>query len=479
MSHATELAKNTLILAFGRIFSQFVSFLLLPLYTFVLTPKQYGIIDLIITYVTLLAPLFMLQLDRAAFRYLIDARGDDAQITRVVSSTLAIVVPILAVASAVFLVLNSWLRVPYAELIVTAIVATIFSTIFLQLARGLGRNLIFSIASVLSAFTLLAFTIALVAVWRWGVEGVLWSTIAANLATVVFLFLGLRLDHYLSYSAFRRDMQRRLLAFSWPLVPSAISWWFIRTSDRTIIAIFLGVAANGLYAAASKYTVMFLALYSIFDLSWTESASTHIDSQNRDAFFSSVYDASFRFFGAVGLGLLAITPFLFRFIIGAKFAEAYVYIPVLVVGVLLQIIVSLYSVIYIAKKATQQVLITSVVTAAVSLTLNLSLIHVLNIWAAALSSAVAFLIMAVWRHHDIKKYVNVQLPTSLFATLIGLYLLAGSLYYINNAYLNWLNLIMVSVMSIALTRAIWLPLLSSLRTKGLGMTLKQFRGRPA
>ena len=80
-------------------------------------------------------------------------------------------------------------------------------------------------------------------------------------------------------------MQKELIAFSWPLVPSAASWWFIRTFDRTLITVIAGVAANGAYAVANKYSMIFTALYAIFDMSWTESASEHINSKDRDKFF--------------------------------------------------------------------------------------------------------------------------------------------------------------------------------------------------
>ena len=40
-----ELIKNTLIILFGKMCTQFASFLLLPLYTTKLTTEQYGIVD--------------------------------------------------------------------------------------------------------------------------------------------------------------------------------------------------------------------------------------------------------------------------------------------------------------------------------------------------------------------------------------------------------------------------------------------------
>ena len=468
MSEKKDLFKNTLIIGFGRLAAQFVSFLLLPLYTYYLTQEEYGAVDLIISYITLLAPLLILQLDRAAFRYLIDARSDQAKVKRVVSSTLVIALISVVIVLALYFMVNMVIDMPYARLIAFAVITLIFSTLFLQFARGFGKNDLFATASALSGATLLGMTLWLVISMDLGVSGVLWATIAANAVTIVYLFITLKLYEYISITFSESYLQKELLSFSWPLVPSAVSWWFIRTFDRTIIAIFLGVAANGVYAAASKYAIIFLALYSIFDLSWTESASKHIDSRNRDVFFSEVYNASFRVFGALGLCFIAITPFVFNLIIGSEFQEAYLLIPILVIGAFLQAMVAQYSVIYIAKKATRQVLVTSIVVALISLVFNITLIHFFGLYAAALSSVIAFGVMAAWRHRDIQRYVTITFQGNIFIKLILLYVLVSILYYINNWYLNALNLALILFVSLLFTREIFVQSATKIKERLVG-----------
>ena len=51
MSRSKELVKNTAILTIGKMCTQFVSFLLLPLYTALLSTEEYGIVDLFTTYI--------------------------------------------------------------------------------------------------------------------------------------------------------------------------------------------------------------------------------------------------------------------------------------------------------------------------------------------------------------------------------------------------------------------------------------------
>lgn len=51
-------------------------FFMLPLYTAVLTPGEYGLVDLFNTYCTLLLPLFNWQFDSGLFRFLLDVRDN-------------------------------------------------------------------------------------------------------------------------------------------------------------------------------------------------------------------------------------------------------------------------------------------------------------------------------------------------------------------------------------------------------------------
>ena len=86
MSRGKELAKNTVILSVGRLGTQIVQFLLLPLYTALLTQEEYGTLDLFNTYITLLLPLFNWQFDRGLFRFLVDCRDDENQQINLIST---------------------------------------------------------------------------------------------------------------------------------------------------------------------------------------------------------------------------------------------------------------------------------------------------------------------------------------------------------------------------------------------------------
>ena len=457
MNKSQGLIKNTLILGFGKLVAQVSSFALLPVYTLFLSPGELGFVDLIISYMGLIAPLLIIQLDRGAFRYLIEARtGKKNGSKTVISSALSIVIPVLALALFIYGVLAWSLGIPHAVLIAVSGVAIVFSTLALQFARGLGRNDLFAQGSIALGVVNLVVTAVLLVWFSLGIEGVLYGFAASHIATALFVHIRLRLSSYISLKRpyIDRVMQKELIAFSWPLVPSAASWWFIRTFDRTLITVIAGVAANGAYAVANKYSMIFTALYAIFDMSWTESASEHINSKDRDKFFSGVYNTSFKFFTALAIGLIAITPFIFDVFIGSNFSEAKYYIPILIAGGFLNAIVAQYSVVYIAKKMTKEVLVTSISTAVISVILNVIFINAIGAMGAALALVLSFLVMAIWRHFDIKKYVTITFERLLFTKIIMLFAIVISLYYIDDLYINTICLILTTIIAYLLSRSV-------------------------
>lgn len=453
MSKKTDLVKNTMILAFGKVSTQLVSFFLLPLYTFFLSPAEYGTVDLIITYLVLLVPALTLQLEMASFRFLVDARQDEIYKKRIITNVLQIVTAILLTCGVLFAVLNSFITIPYAWLIFLCGAATIFSNLFLQFARGVGNNKKFAIACIVTALVTLATTLLFVVWARMGAEGMLLSLASANVACAIYLFFALKVHKYLGLGVSNKELKQELVGYSLPLVPNGVSWWVINASDRTIISIILGVTANGIYAVSNKYAAAFTSIFGIFSMSWTESASVHINSKDRDAFFSDTINASLRLFGSMALGLIAVVPLIFSFIIAEQFSEAYMYIPILVTGAFFNAIVGMYSAIYIAKKLTKQVMNTSMAAAAVSIILNLVLIQFIGLYAAALSTAIAFLAMAVFRHYDVRKYVKITYNKNLFVILGGLFVLTAGLYYLNNPIGNVINAGVILAAAIILNKS--------------------------
>ena len=454
MNKKNNLIKNVLILGIGRASTQLVAILLLPLYTLYLSPGDYGFVDLIITYIALFVPIITIKLETASFRYLIDARHDETKKKEIISNVLQIILPILLTCVIGFIIFTRFIHVPYSELILLNICIAIFSNILLQFARGLGENKRFAIACTLTGTTTLISAIIFVAILRMGAGGLLLAIALANLVCGVYLFFALKMSKYIGFKNRDKALQKSLIKYSYPLIPDSISWWIINISDRTIVSVAIGLAANGIYAVANKYAAIFNSIFSIFGMSWAESASVHIDSEDRDSFFSEIINASINLFGSLGLLLIVYIPLFFNFLISVKFSDSYQYIPILIIAAFLNAISGLYGAIFIAKKMTKHIAKTSIIAAIVNISINLVFISFIGIYAAAISTALAYLVMAIYRHHGVKKYVTITYKNSIFVKMAVLYASVMILYYFNNFIGNILSAIIITVIVILLNKSI-------------------------
>ena len=426
----------------------------MPLYTHYLSAKEFGSVDLIVTYIALLAPIITLQVEMATFRFLIDHRQNKKQISKVVTNAAQIAGGIFAIFAAIYIPISIIFNIAYAGWIISAIAATIAANMFLQIARGLGDNVKYAIGGVIAGATTIISNIVLIAGLGWGIKGMLTSIVLANIACAIYLFLALKLLSFISPTKGDTKLKKQLLGYSGPLVPNGVAWWLINAADRTIITIILGVASNGIYAVAYKFPLIFSSLFGFFGLSWTEAASVHINSPDRDKFFSETINNSLRFFGALGACIIAAIPFVFGLLVNNRFNEAYLYIPILIIGAFFNAIVGLYSAIYIAKKMTKQVASTSIFAAVISIAITLVFTRKFGIYAAAYAMAISYGAMALYRAVDLKRYVSLSYSKTTLLGLAALYAGSMALYYQQRPVLNIINIVLVGVATLYLNKNI-------------------------
>ena len=354
MSKKTALMKNTIIIFCGKVCTQLISFFLLPLYTGYLATKDYGIVDLITTYVTLLVPIITLELEMSIFRYLVDSRGKDKETKKLMSNNFYVLLIALSIFTLAYIIVTHFFKFDFRWLILIDIIICTLSGNFLQISRGMGRTLDYSISCIITgAFTIVS-NIFLIAVLRLGAMGMIISMALANGLGALYLFVRLKLYKLINFKLVDKKLIKEMYRYSIPLVPNGVSWWIVNVSDRTIISWVLGTGANGLYAVSNKFPTILSSLLGIFNLSWSESAALHINSPDRDEFFSDISNTVTKLFTSLGVGMIACMPFVFPLLINSKYNEAFNQIPILVLGAVFNVVICLYSAVYIAKKMTKQ-----------------------------------------------------------------------------------------------------------------------------
>lgn len=464
MSKLRSLAKTTAILSIGKILLHLATFSSLVLYTFFLSTEQYGAVELILVYATLIVPIATLRLEAAVFRYTTAERSEPGDTTPYLRYALSRSTIALAILMLLALIIAWASQHTYILLLWTLVACQTYYTIISEYTRGLGRNRIYATSAIIQAITLLSLSVAFVALLGWAIYGALSAMILSVSAALTYIVLATPNVRQQS-SEISTELKHRMLGFSMPLIPSAISWWAINAADRTIIAIALGVSATGIYAVASKFAAVLMVLFPIFGMALTEAAILHINSKDRDEFFSKAFNVALRVSASLGMILIATAGIGLPFIIGDEFTQARLYIPILVVATLLNNVVGLYSAIYIAKKMTRQIMTMSFVAAGISIVLTIIGIGFIGLYAAAISTALAYGIMALWRHYEIKRIINISYDRNLLAAVILGTLVVTGLYYTDTVTSNIASLFIASSYAFWLNRRTIMMVRSLIKAK--------------
>lgn len=461
MNKKKQLAKNTIIIFLGKVCTQLISFFLIPLYTSYLATAEYGIVDFIQTYVTLLVPIITMELEMSIFRYLVDSRTDSKNMKKLISNNFYILRFCLVLFIILYLGVCCFIDIPYKWIILIDIIVCVLSGNFLQVSRGMGKITDFSISCILTGLTTVVSNIILICFVGLKSEGMIISMALANGLCSLYLFVKLKLYKYIDFKLVDKKLIKDMYKYSLPLVPNGIGWWIVNISDRSIITILLGAGANGLYAISNKFPTIISSLIGVFNLSWSESAALHIDSEDRDEFFTDITNTVIKLFTALGVGMLACMPFVFPIMVNKQYTDAYNYIPFLVIATVFNVVICLYSQVYLAKKLSKQVATTAILGAIINIVVNLVLIKPLGIYAAALSTTISYFVMMVYRHIDLKKYINIKIETSLILKTVIMFSITIFVYYLNNFWINIINLIVVVIYCVLLNKDF---LLSSYKT---------------
>ena len=446
MSRTKDLAVNTAILTFGKICTQFVSFLLLPLYTAILEPKVYGIADLFNSYIYLIIPLASLMLDQGLFRFLLECRDDKYRQKTLLSTVVSINVIEIIVYTIIYILIQGHIQSEYKIFIWIDVSLNILLNTFLQYARGIGKNSIYAIVSFISATSIVASNVILLVIFRLGAWGLFISTVVGRSFALIVILIMIHFWKMYSPRFFSKKEAKELLRYSLPFIPNQLSWWAIGVSDRTIVSWFLGVAANGLYSVANKFSSIYITFYNIFNLSWTESVSLHIEDTDVEGFLRETINRLFSVFYAFCIGIIAYMPLVFPFLINSQYNAAYYQIPILMLAVLFQAVVGLYSVIYVALKKSKEIAKTSFFAAIINIGVDIVLIKFIGLYAASISTLIAYAAMTFYRYFHIKKYVNVPLKHKVGFALIMVIVLIS--YYLNKLPINLVMAALVTIFAI-------------------------------
>ena len=447
-----EFVKNTVILFIGKFATQFMSLLLLPLYTHYLLAEDYGMVDLFQTYISLFVPILTLRIDSAVFRFLIDKRNNKNESSKIITNIILILLFGLLFTCIVSIILYFILNIKYFILVVTNLLILMISNTLLQILRGIGKNTQYSICSIITGVSTLLFNIIFIVFLKGNGSSILLSSSIANIICIITIIIYAKLFTLINFKHISKPMIKEIVLYSFPMIPNALSWWIVNVSDRTLISIFLGIAFNGIYTVSCKFSNILNSIFSVFNMSWQETASLHINDDDCELFFSNMINQILMFFSNIGLLILAVLPIVYPYVIGSEYSNSYKYIPILIYANTWNVLIGLIGGIYVAKKKTREIANTTIMSAIINIVVNLMLIKYFGLYAACISTLISYISMSLYRYFDCQKYVAFTLDFKALLISTIIFVCCSWCYYSNNLIISFISLFIVIFYSFILNK---------------------------
>ena len=407
MNENKRLLKNTGIIAIGNISTKLISFFLLPIYTALLSTSEYGTFDYILSIATFCVPFVSLLMDESIFRFLIDCKTELDE--KRVISTLIIVVFIGMICFAIIgIPVMNFLDYSYTYYAVVYILLCVISGMISALLRGIGRTDQYAIFNFLSGATNVVLNVFFIAVLRQGLRGMLAASILSLLIVSTIFIFKMRLWLYIDLKNVDSKLAKSMITYSFPLIPNKISWTIINLSDRIILMNVVGSAATGLYAVSYKFPNLMDTVYGFFYQSWKESSARVLGNESQNDFYNMVYKYLKNFMFAIVLGLTAFMPIIFKILINKNYYNAIYYVPILLIATYFANISGFYGGIFTAYKDTKIMGTTTIAAAVINLVINLFTIKWIGVYAAALSTLIANLVVYMYRKRKVGRYIKLN-----------------------------------------------------------------------
>ena len=396
------LFKNVGLLTLSNMATKILTFLLVPLYTSVLTTEEYGIYDLVVTSVNLLVPILTLNIIDAVMRF---AMRKDLPIEKVASIGIKFVLASFPIVVVMLFVINVFNFFPQIKDFVIFIffyyLFGVLNQYFVQLAKGCEKVTDMAIAGVLGTIITLAFNLVFLLGLNLGLKGFFLANILSNAIVVVYYAVRLKVFRLIKIKTKDIALRKEMLAYCIPLITVAVSWWINSSISKYAVSIMCGVAANGLLAVAYKIPNVMSMAQTIFTQAWQISAIKENESKDAKKFYSDTFTFMNMAMVFVCSTLILFTKLIAKLLFANEFYNAWEFAPFLVVASVLNAAAGYLGPILAAQNNSKSMAKSAIYGAVTNIVLSFVLVYFIGVQGATIATMTSSLVIYLVRHKEL------------------------------------------------------------------------------
>lgn len=430
MSKYKELAKNTGIFALANFSSKILIFLLVPIYTRVLTTTEYGFYDLVYTTIQLFVPILTLNISEAVMRFLMK----DGVSKKSVFSIAVLDIFIGSIAFALLLLVNNLFSLSdlisqYSIYIFVIFVFYTLNNFLIQFSKGIDKIGVTAISGVISTAVMLAMNVILLVVFDWGLLGFFIANVCGYVIPCIYIVSRLRLWELFEIKIDKK-LQWEMVYYALPLVLNILSWWVNNTSDRYIVTAIVGIQASAIISVAYKIPQILSTISAIFIQSWQISAIKIQEDKSDTTFVSNMLLYYNALLLIIASGIILFVKPISNILFGISFYSAWELVPFLIIGSLFNAISGCIGAIMGAKMDTHNIAKSALVGMIANIILNIVLTFLMGPQGITISTLIASFLIFYMRKDSVKE-INSETYRAIYLSWILLVVEACLLIYMD------------------------------------------------
>ena len=266
--------NNTLIYGVGFLGLRAISFLLLPLYTNLLSPHEAGILFIIYTILAFLNTIYNRGMDSSLLKFFNTENEKTIISTSIIYSIIysfvlsLLIFIIYTIVNHYGLVYRYSLPFNIIYFILIILFSDMLSSRCMHIIRLQNRPWYYLLVSLVNVLASIILNLYFIIILKQGVYGALMAIFGVSI--IQFMFLTPILIFKVRLNLMDRGILSKMLNFSRPFLPAAIFFILIELSDRWFInwLSFNHIMDVGLYGAGYKVGSIMLLIVRGFNLNW-------------------------------------------------------------------------------------------------------------------------------------------------------------------------------------------------------------------
>lgn len=406
-----KFAKDVLIVGAAHGLVALTGLLLLPLFTKFLGAHDYGIWAQVMVTIGLVLPLVTLGLPAAMLRFL-PAKTDKGEIQEGFYSVFCLTFLVTLLFSLAIILSADFIADTFFEgateivrIVGLIILVMVPNVICLSLFRALRQMKKFSIFMIAEAYAQVAL-IAYLILNGYGLLGIVYGVLAIRV--IIFFILLFLVKRQIGIGRPHFFRIREYLSFGLPTIPGAVSYWIVASSDRYIIAYFLGATSVGIYSAGYGLgSILFMVAVALGLVLFPTLSKLYDEGRMDEVKIYMSY--SLKYFLAIAIpfvfgAAMLSEPILRVFSTPEIASEGKLIVPLVALAILFSGIMVVMAQSLALVKKTRILGATWIVAGVVNLLLNILLIPHIGILAAAITTLIAYsLALGIVTYYSVKE----------------------------------------------------------------------------